>query len=486
MLMEKIQNCIHEITVAIGEKQVSTDMPTRISYRIAHGPEATLHKNLDGFTPACVVRPRHTEDVVEILKYANKYKIPIIPQGGRTCSYGAESLRDGIVIDICSMDKILDLDEGALRITAEAGVRLTDFMDYLAERNYLNLEIPTMNKTSTLGARASVSGYNKYDNRFGSSLTNIKAMEVVLPTGEVVEVGRGTRLPVRSAVGTDNMSIFIGSRGTLGVITKLTEKIIPMPPEYHYGIMAFKKPNDAINAFIELKSPLNASGIWRTKAYHKWKLKQAVKMSHNLSWPEGVEMLVDYHILGYKEVVDVYKKRAAEICKSYNGFWRDDMPPSDFVAKSHETAEKYMGMAAIQSERLVTGGMGNRLVPLDPMISDTHMIDYFQDALELFKKMEDPKSYPSLSKCMHVLGPGSPISAEEGWSKVWGLTLLDWKHFDEKAIDEFKNWFRYEYAELVWRHGGTLTGTHGFIPRDVEIEIIKRETGEAGYALSKN
>jgi len=467
--MEAIQECIGDIKKSIGEEKISVDKATRIAHRISHGPEAMLHEDLGDFTPAAVVRPRTTEDVVTIVNYANKYEIPLIPQGGRTCTYGAESVRDGIVVDTTSMNQILEFDEAAFRIKAQAGVRVVDYIDYLAKRGYMSLEFPTMNRASTLGSRASISGYNKFENRWGGSRDHIRGLEVVLANGDVVQVGRGSSIPTKSVVGLDMMSMFIGSRGTLGIITKVTERFIPTPPAYVYGIRAFNSIEGV---------------IWRAKAYHKWLLSQAVKGSMELEWPDDVVMLVDYHILGEPDVVEAMKKHAEAICKEHNGFWRDDMPPTDFVGRMHETMEKYMGMAALQSERLVTGGMGNRIVPLDPQISNKHLIDFYKDFLEFLKRLEDGKSYPNLSKSLHVLSPGAPVPAEEGWTKVWSLTLANWKQFDKKTIQEFKSWFR-EYAELVWHHGGSLTGTHGFAPRDMEIEFIKREVGEAGYELMK-
>ncbi len=482
--MEAVQECIQDITRSIGEDNISVDKASRIVHRITHGPEAMLHEDLGDFTPAAVVRPRTTEDVVAIVNYANKYEIPLIPQGGRTCTYGAESVRDGIVVDTTSMNEILEFDEPAFRIKSQAGVRVVDYIDYLAQRGYMSLEFPTMNRTSTLGSRASISGYNKFENRWGGSRDHIKGLEVVLANGDVVQVGRGSSLPTKSVVGLDMMGMFIGSRGTLGIINKVTERFIPVPPSYIYGIRAFKTIEDGLRTFMELRSPVNAGIIWRSKAYHKWLLSQAVKASMDLKWPDDVVMLADYHILGEPEAVEAMKKHAEAICEKYNGFWRDDMPPTDFVGRMHETMEKYMGMAALQSERLVSGGMGNRIVPLDPQISNTHLIDFYKEFIEFLKRTEDGKTYPALSKDFHVLSPGAPVPAEEGWTKVWSLTLANWKHFNKKSIEEFKAWYR-DYAELVWRHGGSLTGTHGYTPRDMEIEFIKREMGETGYALMK-
>jgi len=482
--MEAVQECIREITKSLGEENISLDKATKVVHRVTHGPESLLHENWDDFTPAAVVRPKTTEDVVALVNHANKYEIPLIPQGGRTCTYGAECVRGGIAIDTTSMDQLVSFDETAYRINVQAGMRVIDYMNFLTERGYVSLEFPTMNKASTLGSRAAISGYNKFENRWGGSKDHIKGLEVVLANGDVVQVGRGSSVPAKSTVGLDTMSMFIGSRGSLGIITKVTERFIPNLPAYNYGIRGFASLEDGLNAYMELRNPLNAGVIWRAKAYHKWLLRQAIQGTTDFTWPEDVEMLVDFHVVGEPEVVKIMTRHAEAICERNNGFWKDDMPPTDFVGRMHETMEKYMGMAALQSERLVAGGMGNRIVPLDANISNTNLIAFYKDYLGFLKKTEAGKAFPALAKHYHVLSPGAPVPTEMGWTKFWALMLADTKNFDKQSIKEFKDWFR-EYAELIWKHGGTLTATHGFIPQDLEVEFLKREVGETGYNLIK-
>ena len=483
--MKAVDECIRAIAKAIGEENVSVDKGTRVVHRVTHGPESLLHKNWDIFTPAAVVRPGTTENVVDIVKSANKYEIPLIPQGGRTCTYGAEAIKDSIVIDTAAgMDKLVNFDPESFRITVQAGMRVIDYMEFLTNHGFVSLEFPTMNKTSTMGSRASISGYNKFENRWGGSKDHIKGLEVVLANGDVVQVGRGSSVPAKSTVGLNTMDLFIGARGSLGIITKVTERFIPSLPAYHYGVRGFGTIEDGLKAYMELRSPLNAGVVWRAKAYHKWMLKQAVGLTTDFVWPEDVEMLVDFHLVGVPDVVESMKKHVLEICEKHNGFWKDDMPPTDFVGRMHETMEKYMGMAALQSERLVSGGMGNRIVPLDANISNTNLISFYNEYLDFLKRTEKGEKFPALAKHYFVLSPGAPVPTEMGYTKFWALMLADSKAFNDDTIKEFKDWFR-EYAELIWKHGGTVTATHGFIPKDLEIEFLKREVGETGYKLIK-
>ena len=119
--MEDIQGLIEGVSEKLEPDQLSTDMPTRIVHRLSHGPESLLHEDLSDFTPALVVRPKSTEEVVRIVELANEYEVPIVPQGGRTATYGGEGMRDCLVVDLSNMNKIIRLDEATYRITAEAG-----------------------------------------------------------------------------------------------------------------------------------------------------------------------------------------------------------------------------------------------------------------------------------------------------------------------------------------------------------------------------
>jgi glycolate oxidase len=481
----RAKEMIDELKETIGKAKVSDDLPTRLTHRFTHGPEMLFHADLGEFLPSAVVHPRSTEDVQQIVRLANEYLVPVIPQGGRTATFGAEGIRDCVILDTASMNKIVDFDEETMRVTAEMGVRISDLISYVEERGYMCLEFPTMNRASTLGSRVALSGYNKFLDMWGPSGNYVEAIEVVLPyNAEAVTLGRGSRVPTKSQLGLHMLPLFFGSKGALGVITKVTEKIVYKPEAYKYGIMGFKTLEEGIKAYIELRKRVGA--IWRAKSYNKWFIGQATLPMIGKEWPEDVEQLTDFHILGDKEVVDAMEKKAYEICRQCGGFWRPDMPEPTFIGRMHETMEKYMGMAALRSERITTGGVGNRIVPFDPAIPDIRLPKFFKDFFALLRKMEDGEHYPALATAVKVLEPGSPVPASYGWTKVWGNLLAHWPKFDDEVRKEWASWYR-EFAELVWRYGGTLSMTHGqmYVPRDMRVEFIRREVGEKEYELMK-
>ena len=476
---------VQELQNILAADQISTDRLTRIVHRAAHGPETLLHDDLSIFNPGVVVRPKSTMDVVEIVKLANRFEIPIVPQGGRTGSYGAEGIQDCIVLDLANMNKVVSFDEKNYRITAEAGIRIKDYNEFLQSKGYMSLEYPTMAWTATLGARAGVAGYNKFENTWGGSAQNIKGLEVVLANGDVVQVGRGSRIPTKNVTGFDLMSLFFGTKGAFGIVTKVTEQFIDIPAKTMYGMWAFHTMEDATRAYMEILSTRYTGCVWRAKTYHKLRIGRMMELMEDKIWPDDVEMVTDYYIYGEPRIAEAMSEIAVEIMKKHNGFWRDDIPSTAEVAqKHHEAMAKYLGMGSLFSDRIVNGGMGFRLVPLDPMIPHSNLVEAYRAIFDHLMKVHDGKAYPELAGKFFVFDPGAAVPGEHGYTKLWIVLSADWKAVDNDARVAFKKWFR-EYAELVWSFDGALTGTHGFIPSDMQTEILKRELGENEYNLMK-
>jgi FAD/FMN-containing dehydrogenase len=382
------------------------------------------------------------------------------------------------------MNRVIEFSEETQRFTAESGMRVSDCIAYLQKRGYMFLETPTTNKISSFGARAGVNGFNKFNLRWGPSSTNITGIEVVIPNGDVLTLGKGSSRPTKSIMGYNLADLFIGSRGTLGVITKVTERIIRTPPAYNYSLMAFKTLKDGIEAYIDLKRAAAQIGpIWRVKSRNKWVLKKVLKGTTGLDWPEDVEQLTVYHILGEKDVVEATEKHVLDIMKSHNGFWRDDFPAKSTILSLFDSGEKYMGMSALGTDRSKSGGLSPRFVPFDASIPDGNYVEFFGEMAEHWHRMEDAKVYPNLSERMQVQDPGGPAAVDEGYSKNWALAVASYTPpWTEEARLEFYDWFR-KYAEICWKYGGVLSSTHGYIPRALEVEILKKELGENYYKL---
>ncbi len=219
----------------VGEERVS-----------ANPEELYLYSRDSGAQPPgradYVVLPRTTEEVSEIVRLANKEKIPVTPLGGGLAlSALVVPSRGGIVLDMKRMDQVIEVDEINRYALIEAGVSQGALKDYL-KRNHPRLQhsTPEAPPTATVTANALIQGHGHISPRYGINSDMIAGMEVVLPTGEIARVGSCSLAQKWFSRGPlpDLAGLFVGWYGTTGIVTRLSIKLFPKP-EYR-EVMAFK------------------------------------------------------------------------------------------------------------------------------------------------------------------------------------------------------------------------------------------------------
>ncbi|MGX7347622.1 FAD-binding oxidoreductase [Aerococcus vaginalis] len=170
--------------------------------------------------------PESTEDVQEIVKRANEEDAKIVPIGSQTGLAKASYPNNGSwLISTSEMNKILSFDEETLTLNVQAGVRLQDVIDYLADTDYFYAPDPGQ-KRATIGGNVNTNAGGMRAVRYGVTRDNIRGFDVVLANGETIHCGS---LNNKDASGYDLKDLFIGSEGTLGIITELQLKVIPRP-----------------------------------------------------------------------------------------------------------------------------------------------------------------------------------------------------------------------------------------------------------------
>ncbi len=200
-------------------------------------------KSLDSVSgrqaPAAVVIPKSTEEVAEIVKIANEFNTPILPRGmGADLSMGAKPTKEGVILlDLSKrMNKIVNIDTDHMVVTCEAGVQWGQLMSALLPMGFYTGQLGPANSATTIGggvANASVGGGG--ETMFEGPGRLVVSVEVVLPTGEVINTGSAASIcgipwyGGRFLGGPDLTGMFIGDPGALGIKTKVTLKIFPMP-----------------------------------------------------------------------------------------------------------------------------------------------------------------------------------------------------------------------------------------------------------------
>lgn len=194
-----------------------------------------------------VARPESSQEIAEIIKFANKHLIPVIPRGGGTnFAGGIVPKKGGIILDMMKMDEILEIDKDSLSVRVQAGVILESLEHELNKYGLTLGHDPGSFPCATIGGAVATDAVGCRANRYGVIRDMVLGMELVLPTGGILR----TITAPKSASGLNLNHLFIGSEGTLGVITELTVKVRPLPQAR--VIIAFE--------FQDFEKGLKASG----------------------------------------------------------------------------------------------------------------------------------------------------------------------------------------------------------------------------------
>lgn len=167
-----------------------------------------------------VVAPTTTEEVAAVLRTAHRHGVPVVPQGGLTgLAGGASAVEGGILLDLTRMDRVLRVDADDLVAVAQAGVVTEDLANAVAEHGLFYPPDPASWSTSTIGGNVATNAGGMRCVKYGVTRDWVRTLEVVLADGTVVHTRPGT---VKAVAGLDLTSLFVGSEGTLGVVTEVT------------------------------------------------------------------------------------------------------------------------------------------------------------------------------------------------------------------------------------------------------------------------
>ncbi len=193
--------------------------------------------------PDVVIDATSTEDIAAIVKLCFSNNVPVIPRGAGTGLTGAAvALHGGVLLDMSKMNQILDYDKENFVVRVQPGVLLNDLAEDARRQGLLYPPDPG-EKFATLGGNVSTNAGGMRAVKYGCTREYVRAMTVVLPTGEIIGLGA----PVsKSSTGYSLIHLMIGSEGTLGIITELTLKVIPAPKETISLIVPFENLADCI------------------------------------------------------------------------------------------------------------------------------------------------------------------------------------------------------------------------------------------------
>jgi glycolate oxidase len=216
------EKIIDELMKICGENDVLTDYEDLEKY--AQDESGKFYSHI----PEVVVRPKSNIEISKILKIANENLIPVTPRGaGSGLAGGAIPIYGGIVISMEKINQILEIDKVNLTATVEPGVVTNDLCKKVSEENLFYPGYPMSVETSFLGGNVATNAGGSKVIKYGNTGHHILGLEVILPSGEIINVGGKRR---KDSSGYDLLHLFIGSEGTLGIFTKIIVNLIPLPP----------------------------------------------------------------------------------------------------------------------------------------------------------------------------------------------------------------------------------------------------------------
>ncbi len=299
---------IDELKNILGKDYVLTEIADKIPYL----RDASYYK-YKSTEPIAIVLPGTSEEVSQVLKFANKNKIPVYIRGGGTSLTGSPiPVEKGIIISMSRFDKILELNLSDRYVIAEAGVRLDALNNYLSKFGYFYPPDPASSLAATVGGTINTNAGGLTGVMYGATKEWVLGLEVVLPTGEIAQFGGKV---LKRSLGYDLTALIVGSEGTLGVVTKATLKIA-VKPNKSGRILAYFESIENVGKSI---SYLKEKGITPYLAEFMDRIAlETVKKAKGINFPENANYLLMFDITSPKESLEKDLKDAMEIVKSFN------------------------------------------------------------------------------------------------------------------------------------------------------------------------
>ena len=295
---------LKELQAIVGKKHVHTSPEDLVAYSY----DGTFAER----RPEVVVSPDSTAQVSQVLKVAWREEIPVVPRGMASGLAAASiPLTGGMILDTCRLNKIIDIDRVNFIVEAEAGVITQHLADTVAKEGLFYPPDPSSIKQSTLGGNAACNAGGPRCLKYGVTSDYVMGLTVVLADGRILKTGGKA---IKNVTGYNLTQLFVGSEGTLGVITELTLKLLPLPTVARTAKAIFPRLADASTCVNKI---LNAGITPATIELMDETAIATIEEAMNLGLPLDVEAMLIIETDGMDEQSVVKEiEIIAEICQA--------------------------------------------------------------------------------------------------------------------------------------------------------------------------
>ncbi len=296
---------MESLAAIVGPENVLTEREDLICY----GYDATPQFEA---LPDAVVFPTTTEQVAEIMKFSYANDVPVFPRGAGSGLSGGSIPGGGIALVLTRMNRILEVNTADLYARVEPGVIVANLIKEAARHGLLYPPDPSSMKTCTMGGAVAENAGGLRGLKYGVTRDYVIALTVVAPDGRIFKTGATT---VKCVSGYDLTKLFVGSEGTLGIITEITVKLIPAPVARKSLMAVF---SDIADAGRTVAAVIAGGTIPATLEIMDHITINAVEDFKKIGLPREADALLLFETDGDPDVVQKEAKTIEDVCKAHN------------------------------------------------------------------------------------------------------------------------------------------------------------------------
>jgi glycolate oxidase len=459
-----------ELVAILGPEAVLTDKPARYNRTRTPAP-FPVHRWAD-YTPDVVILPRTTEEVAEVVRLANRLRVPVVPRAAGTgLTDGATPLRGGILLDVKRMNAIREVDLVDMAVTVQPGINMLRLNEELRPHGVMYPDDPASYPCSMIGGRIGTSGWSLIGARYGHTRDLVLSMEVVLPTGDVIRVGEGGGRKLRKAsTGFTMKHLFTGHEGTLGVITEATLELVGKPEAEFAAFFGYRDYRTA----WESTGALARSGFATLAGvvlFDEWKLAYLRRDDEAyIEQPEWLRCVVAVAMYGREAEVVPAAREIMRIGLATGGtYLGDEVSQGDWAARHDRYAiplhgrQRSTGQAVPMSWHCEDAALNYSVLPA--VREEWHaIVDRYIERYDIF----DDWGMFAYTNGGRVPGGDYLVEIDVG---IWEQRL------DDETWEGWVNCKR-EITEVTLAYGGSISACHG-ASREGDVEYVPQELGGA-------